>query len=103
MIHTASPQASKSSPELLHKVIVDGTQQVISACLEAGVRKLVYTSSSGVVFDGNHLEGADETFPTKPNLGPYFVSKIAAEAAVIAANGKGNLFTTSLRPSGIFG
>lgn len=36
-------------------------------------------------------------------MGAYISSKILAEKAIIEANGKNDLLTTVLRPSGIFG
>ena len=47
----------------MHSVNVLGTQNVIDACAKHAVPKLVYTSSSTVVFDGRDLINADETVP----------------------------------------
>ncbi|KAE9385218.1 NAD(P)-binding protein [Gymnopus androsaceus JB14] len=104
VIHTASPQAKTAGPTLFWKVNVDGTKLIITACIEAGVKKLVYTSSSGVVFDGSDLQNADENYPyAKKPLDVYMETKIQAEKAIIAANGVNDLSTVILRPSGIFG
>jgi len=104
VIHTASPHATTAPPSLFWKVNVEGTNTIISACLAAGVRKLVYTSSSGVVFTGSDLNGIDETLPYPPKpMDVYMETKIRAEKAVISANGKQGLLTTVIRPSGIFG
>ncbi|TFK37252.1 hypothetical protein BDQ12DRAFT_685561 [Crucibulum laeve] len=104
VIHTASPHATTAPPALFWKVNVEGTNAVIAACLASGVKKLIYTSSSGVVFTGSDLNGIDESFPypTKP-MDVYMETKIRAEKAVIAANGKNELLTAIIRPSGIFG
>ena len=40
----------------MKSVNVDGTAHVVEACLAAGVRRLVYTSSASVVFDGRDLK-----------------------------------------------
>ena len=40
-----------------------GTLNVIKACKEAGVKRLIYTSSPSVVFDGGDMEGVDESVP----------------------------------------
>jgi sterol-4alpha-carboxylate 3-dehydrogenase (decarboxylating) len=85
-------------------VNVEGTNAIIAACHAAGVKKLVYTSSSGVVFAGSDLNGVNETMPYPPkSLDVYTGTKVMAEKAVIAANGKDGLLTTIIRPSGIFG
>jgi len=57
-----------------------------------------------VVFNGADIIGGDERLPTpeKP-LDAYNETKAKGEEAVLAANGKGGLFTVALRPAGIFG
>lgn len=68
------------------------------------MRKLVFTSSAGVVFNGNEIKDVDEriAFPDVP-MDAYNDSKAKAETAVIEANGKRGLLTVALRPAGIFG
>lgn len=65
VIHTASPvftSGTKKSLEIMKKVNVDGTLNLIEKCKEiGGVRALVYTSSAGVVSDQRtDLINADE-------------------------------------------
>ncbi|KAG6335971.1 hypothetical protein ID866_3124 [Astraeus odoratus] len=104
IIHTASPTHGAKDPSIYYKVNVDGTKAVINAAVSAGVGKLVYTSSAGVVFDGNDVINLDERapYPEKP-LDAYNDSKAKAEALVLESNGKGGLLTVALRPAGIFG
>ena len=41
-----------------------GTKNVIDACIECKVKRLIYTSSPSVVFDGVHgIFNGDETMP----------------------------------------
>lgn len=104
IIHTASPPHGMNDPALYFKINVDGTKAVIAAAVECGVRKLVYTSSAGVVFNGNDLNGVDERIPfPEKAMDAYNESKCKGEEAVIAANGHGGLLTVALRPAGIFG
>ncbi|EJF63159.1 3-beta hydroxysteroid dehydrogenase/isomerase [Dichomitus squalens] len=104
IIHTASPLHGLDDPALYWKVNVDGTQAVINAAVANGVPKLVYTSSAGVVFDGSDLIDVDERIPgPEKAMDPYNESKAKAEEIVLAANGKGGLYTVALRPAGIFG
>jgi len=92
----------------LYDVNVKGNHNVIEACAEFGVKKLIYTSSLDVVIDGHDLCYVDETKPytTKP-FDPYAESKMIAEKEVISANGRPNgkegLLTCALRPVGIYG
>lgn len=48
---------------LMHAVNVGGTRNVIAACQEHGVGRLVFTSSSSVVFEGRDLVNVDENLP----------------------------------------
>lgn len=92
----------------LYDVNVKGNRNVIEACVEFGVKKLIYTSSIDVVIDGHDLYYIDETTPyVQKSFDPYAESKMIAEKDVIAANGRTNgkegLLTSVLRPTGIYG
>ncbi|KAL6054530.1 Short chain dehydrogenase/reductase family 42E, member 1 [Balamuthia mandrillaris] len=81
-------------------------ENVIAACQENGVEKLIQTSSSAVLLDAKSLQhgGVDETTPyTKNPPGHYSRTKVLAEKAVLAANGKRGLSTIAIRPNGLFG
>ena len=89
---------------------VDGTQNVIDACIARSVPRLVHTSSPSVTFDGGDAIDADETLPyPKTHLYDYGRTKAEAERRVLAANasahkkGIGVLLTTALRPHLIYG
>ena len=90
--------------ELFHDINTLGTQHVIAGCRKHRVRRLVFTSSPSVVFDGHDHLGADESlpYPTK-FLCHYPHSKALAEQAVLAANGHDGLATCALRPHLIWG
>ncbi len=86
-----------------HRANVLGTRAVIAGCRAHGVRRLIHTSTPSVVYNGLDLAGADESLPlTKSCPSPYPLTKAAAEAEVIAANGPA-LATVALRPHLIFG
>ncbi|KAH6912556.1 C-3 sterol dehydrogenase [Coprinopsis sp. MPI-PUGE-AT-0042] len=104
IIHTASPPANLKDEALYYKVNVEGTRAIIDAAVECGVRKLVFTSSAGVVFNGQDNVDVDERlpYPTVP-MDAYNDSKAKAETLVLESNGKGGLLTVALRPAGIFG
>ncbi|MCA8990598.1 MAG: NAD-dependent epimerase/dehydratase family protein [Planctomycetaceae bacterium] len=80
-----------------------GTEHIIEACRMNGVRKLVFTSSPSVVFDGQSHLDADESLPYPQSyLCHYPHTKALAEQAVLAAN-SAELSTVSLRPHLIWG
>jgi nucleoside-diphosphate-sugar epimerase len=81
-----------------------GTKHVVAGCLAEGVRKLVYTSSPSVTFDGTDQCGVDETVPyARRWLCHYPHTKALAERHVLACNGQRELLTCALRPHLIWG
>lgn len=91
-------------PEKLYRSInTTGTENVIAGCRHHNVRRLVYTSSPSVIYDGCAHENADESLPYPDSyLCHYPASKAAAERAVLAANDNA-LATCALRPHLIWG
>lgn len=80
-----------------------GTEVVVAACQQAGVPRLVYTSTPSVVFDPRGHEGADESTPrTTTKISAYAWTKARAEEHVLAAHGPA-LATCALRPHLIWG
>lgn len=49
--------------ELIRKVNVVGTENVVRACKELRIQRLVYTSTTNVVFRGQELLNKDESEP----------------------------------------
>lgn len=83
---------------------VVGTENVVAAAKAAGVSRLVHVSTEAVLVDGKQpIVQADELrpLPEKP-LGPYSISKGAAETLVRKANGPG-FETVVVRPRFIWG
>ena len=79
-------------PADIYRANVDGTRNVIAAARQAGVRRLVFTSSVstiGLPLDSDRL--GDETMPPQPShlIGHYKQSKYQAEQLALAANGNG--------------
>jgi nucleoside-diphosphate-sugar epimerase len=86
-----------------HAANVVGTQNVIQACRQNGVRKLVYTSTPSVVMNGRDIRNGDENLPLAQDyLCHYAATKAQAERLVLAANGP-DLATVALRPHIIWG
>jgi len=81
-----------------------GTRHIVEGCLQHGVRRLVYTSSPSVTFDGSDQRNVDESAPYPSRwLCHYPHSKALAEQHVLGSNGRSGLLTCSLRPHLIWG
>lgn len=103
VFHVAAKAGVWGDYEEYHRINVLGTETVLSAMRNAGVGRLVYTSSPSVVFHGGDCEGADESLPYPDTyLTHYPKTKAIAERMVLAANGD-NLATVALRPHLIWG
>src|SRR5918996_1127641 len=96
-----SVQRSVEDPVTSNLVNVEGTLNVLVAAREAGVRRVVYASSSSVYGDSPHLPKV-EHMATNP-LSPYAVSKLAAEGYCRAFTRVYGLETVSLRYFNVFG
>lgn len=104
VFHTAAVPGIWGPWEHYHGINTVGTQNVLDACLAENVRKLIYTSSPSVIYDGLDHLGIDESHPyPAAYLCHYPHSKALAERAVLAANGTNGLTTAALRPHLIWG
>lgn len=105
VFHMAAPDSSINNYKLQYSVNVEGTKNVIEACVELQIKRLIYTSSPSVVFDGVHgIINGDESlsYPVKHN-DFYSATKAEGEALVLKANGENGLLTCCIRPSSLFG
>lgn len=104
VFHVAAVPGVWGSWEMYHGINTLGTLNVISGCQKSDVKRLIYTSSPSVVFDGSDHINADESLAyPKSWLCHYPHSKALAEQAVLAANAGNGLRTVSLRPHLIWG
>ncbi len=82
---------------------IEGTRNVLAACRDLGITRVIYTSSPSVTFDGSDHVNARNDLPYPSNwLADYPRTKAEAERLVLAANGDG-LATVALRPHLIYG
>jgi 3beta-hydroxy-delta5-steroid dehydrogenase/steroid delta-isomerase len=83
---------------------VRGVENLIAACHARGVSRFVHTSSIDVCFNSEENIEMDSSTPYATNMSClYTETKIEGEKVALAANGKGGLLTTSIRPDGIYG
>lgn len=101
LIHAAGMLGQSGVPEsAYHQLHVEGTRHVFRAAAEAGVERVLYVSSPGVLgpIDG---DAADETAPLAPS-NPYERSKAAAEKVALECAAQG-LPVIIARPEFIYG
>ncbi|XP_031401312.1 3beta-hydroxysteroid-dehydrogenase/decarboxylase-like isoform X2 [Punica granatum] len=105
VFHMAAPNSSINDYQLHYSVNVQGTKNVIDACVELKAKRLIYTSSPSVVSDGVHpIFNGDESLPyAAKHNDSYSATKAEGEALVIKSNGVNGLLTCCIRPSSIFG
>ncbi|PNT69309.1 hypothetical protein BRADI_3g53310v3 [Brachypodium distachyon] len=92
---------------------INGTCNVLDACHEHGVRRLVYVSTYNVVFGGEPIVNGNETlpyFPIEDHVDAYGRSKSIAEQLVLKSNARQaksskstRLYTCAIRPAAIYG
>lgn len=103
VFHAAAKVGLWGNDKDFHRVNVEGTKNVLRACSEQGIGKLVFTSSPSVVFHGGDMEGVDERAPYPATFDSFYSqTKALAEQMVLAAD-HDKLSTVSLRPHFIWG
>ena len=103
IIHVAAKAGVWGDYQDYYHSNVRGTVNVIDACRNNDISRLVYTSSPSIVFDGEDEDGIDESTPIpEHHLTNYQRTKAEAEELVLSTNDK-TLATVALRPHLIFG
>ncbi len=103
VIHTAAKAGDWGPHAEFFSANVTGTENVLVACREHGVGRLVYTSTPSVIHAGGDVEGVDESAPYPDHFeAAYPETKAIAERMVLEANGP-DLATVALRPHLIWG
>ena len=86
-----------------HGVNVGGVANVVGAAAEAGVSRLVHTSSNNVTLDDPVVDGDESTPYAYGARDIYTETKIRGEQIALGANDKTGLLTCAVRPGGIYG
>jgi 2-alkyl-3-oxoalkanoate reductase len=103
VIHVAAKAGVWGTWREYYNPNVVGTNNVIAACRQHGIRRLVFTSSPSCTFAGVDQNGVDESEPYPERfLAHYPHTKAIAEQTVLVANGP-ELATVALRPHLIWG
>lgn len=103
VFHTAAKAGIEEPYSEYERINYNGTVEIVKACLEHNVKRLIYTSSPSVVFSHGDIEGADESLKYPDNHEAYYPkTKCMAEKHVLE-NNSDKLATVALRPHLIWG
>ena len=92
----------QATPDLLRRVNVEGTRNMLAAASAAGVGRFVHLSSIGV-YGISPREGTEEADPQQLCGDPYCDSKIEAERLVLAQAEQKRLPVVIIRPANVYG
>ena len=105
VIHLAaqiSVPASIKNPKLTFDVNVNGTQNVLNACLQNNITKIIAASTAAVYQNTSTKIILDEASPVEPQS-PYGESKLEMENKIIGFASIHNIDATILRFFNVFG
>jgi nucleoside-diphosphate-sugar epimerase len=101
--HAAATLGDWGKREDFERGNVEGTDNALRACADAGVRRFVHVGTEAVLLAGEPLVNVDETAPLRPDSPAlYSATKAVAERAVVAANRDG-FETVVVRPRLVWG
>jgi nucleoside-diphosphate-sugar epimerase len=101
--HAAAKLGDWGDRAEFERLNVKGTENVIAACRDAGVRRLVHVGTEAALMAGEPLVNVNEEAPLRPDSPVlYSATKAEAEQRVRAANGDG-LETVVIRPRFVWG
>lgn len=103
VVHEAAIRITQCAedPRLCNEVLIDGTFNVLEACIKHNVKKLVFNSSASVYGNPSYLP-MDENHPFN-NFTAYGAAKIANEQMAKAFRKMYGLNYVCLRPFNVYG
>jgi nucleoside-diphosphate-sugar epimerase len=100
--HAAALVSDWGPYQLFYDVMVEGTENVCKAAVDAGIKRLVKVSTNDV-FGLSEEAVMDETFPMSPWNEPYPDTKILAEEVAWKYHKESGLEVTMVYPCWIYG
>ena len=103
VFHVAAKAGIWGKAEDFYQANVTGTENILKACRRWNIKRLVYTSSPSVIFDGTDMDGVDESVPYPDHYKAHYPrTKALAERKVLASASK-DFAAVALRPHLIWG
>jgi nucleoside-diphosphate-sugar epimerase len=103
VVHAAGAVDVDADRKAIFKVNVDGTDSVLAAAREQGLKQMIHISSLSVVTGQTDQFEVDESAPLITCGEPYADSKVEAEKHLAASMISGSVPITILRPGFIYG
>jgi nucleoside-diphosphate-sugar epimerase len=101
--HAAAKVEDWGDPAEFERMNVHGTRNVIVACREAGVRRLVHVGTEAALMAGEPLVNVDESAPLRPDSPALYSSSKAKAEALVRAAYDSELETVVVRPRFVWG
>jgi nucleoside-diphosphate-sugar epimerase len=102
LIHCAGRTADRGSYSEFYQVNVVGTRNVIDACRENGIGRIIYISTPSVYYTGYDRFDVAESDPVARRQFPYGETKLIAEKDLLSEAEEG-ISTIILRPRAVYG
>ena len=103
VVHVAGLSSPWGPYAAFYQANVLGTRNVVDACLEQGVKRLVHMSTPSIYVDNrNQIDVSEDDPLPEPFINHYAATKFLAEAAVREGSSAG-LKTVMLRPRALIG
>jgi nucleoside-diphosphate-sugar epimerase len=104
VIHVAAHVSPWGSKEEYWENNVTGTEKVLLAAQEAGIKRFIHISTEAVSWHGQPMRNIDESEPYAEKT-PYLYAstKREAEKRALAANGQGGMQVVVIRPRWVWG
>ncbi len=103
VVHAAAIVDPYASPSSIYAVNVLGSQSVLEAAIETGIKQLVFVSSLSVITGNQDQYDSDENSPVLMCGEPYADSKVQAEKIMSSNNNNSKIAVTIVRPGFIYG
>ena len=102
VFHCAAFPSPWGNFEKFYQANVIGTRNVVQACLENKVKRLVYVSTPSIYFNYNSRRDVKESDPLPEPISNYAKTKLLAEEEIDKGFANG-LAVVSIRPRALFG
>lgn len=102
VFHCAAFPSPWGGFEKFYQANVIGTRNIVQACLEKNIKRLVYVSTPSIYFDYNSRIGVKENDPLPEPISNYAATKRLAEEEIDKGFVQG-LAVVSIRPRALFG